>query len=243
MKLFHDVLQQMRALLPEQPALSAAYRSDLCAESGDKNAILFRSDTAYELGGSGKPGVSSVLFGEIDASQDEVLVYGKDLCELTQDTAFAHLTIVQLKEHSEEDLRYEQLKEIGFRLFQLYPEGYHIRVSPSAAREQVRVAKSALQGAFPLSFINIGCSLIRLLREHEDVARVQTVFITGENVDYAALAALARKAKSITEAVQHTLQFGELDCASCKMKPICDEVEGLRELHMKKEKEKRNHGA
>ena len=149
---------------------------------------------------------------------------------------------MQLKEHSEEDLRYEQLKEIGFRLFQLYPEGYHIRVSPSAGREQVRVAKSALQGAFPLSFINIGCSLIRLLREHEDVARVQTVFITGENVDYAALAALARKAKSITEAVQHTLQFGELDCASCKMKPICDEVEGLRELHLKREKENRNHG-
>ena len=155
MKLFHDVLQQMRALLPEQPALSAAYRSDLCAESGDKNAILFRSDTAYELGGSGKPGVSSVLFGEIDASQDEVLVYGKDLCELTQDTAFAHLTIVQLKEHSEEDLRYEQLKEIGFRLFQLYPKGYHIRISPSAGREQVRVAKDALAGPAPEPFVGM----------------------------------------------------------------------------------------
>jgi hypothetical protein len=34
------------------------------------------------------------------------------------------------------------------------------------------------------------------------------------------------------------LQLSELDCASCKLKPICDEVEGLRELHMKKEKEK-----
>ena len=242
MKLFHDVLQQMRALLPEQPALSAAYRSDLCAESGDKNAILFRSDTAYELGGSGKPGVSSVLFGEIDASQDEVLVYGKDLCELTQDTAFAHLTIVQLKEDCEETLHYEQLKEIGFRLFQLYPKGYHIRISPSAGREQVRVAKDALAGPAPLSFVNVGCSLIQLLKEHEDVARVQTIFITGEGADYAALAALSRKAKSITEAVQHTLELGELDCASCKMKPICDEVDGLRELHLKREKENRNHG-
>ena len=59
---------------------------------------------------------------------------------------------------------------------------------------------------------------------------------------YAALAALSRKAKSITEAVQHTLELGELDCASCKMKPICDEVDGLRELHLKREKENRNHG-
>lgn len=242
MKLFHDVIQQMNALLPESPDRFAAYRSDLCAESGDKNAILFRSDTAFELGGSGKPGVSCVLFGEIDSSEDEVLVYGKDLWELTEDTAFAHVTVVQLKAECDEDLRYEQLKEIGFRLFQLYPRGYHIRISPSAGREQVRVAKDVLQGPSPLSFVNVGCSLIRLLREHEDVTRVRTIFITGDRIDYTALAALSRKARSITEAVEHTLQLGELDCASCKMKPICDEVDGLRELHVKREKENRNHG-
>ena len=121
MKLFHDVLQQMRALLPEQPALSAAYRSDLCAESGDKNAILFRSDTAYELGGSGKSGVSSVLFGEIDASQDEVLVYGKDLCELTQDTAFE-------AQFARNDEGIEQAVE-----------GRMFTLSPNPARDEVTV--------------------------------------------------------------------------------------------------------
>ncbi|MBQ6420600.1 MAG: hypothetical protein IJU96_11175 [Clostridia bacterium] len=234
MTLFDDVIRQMRALLPEKPTLSEAYRGELCAESGDKNAILFRRDTAYELGGSGKPGVSSVLFGETGASQDEVLVFGKDLCGLTQDAAFAHLTIVQLKADCEEDLRYEQLKEIGFRLFQLYPKGYHVRISPSAGKEQVRVAKDALRITKPLSFVNVGCSLIRLLRECPDVARVQTVFITEESVDYTALGALSRRAKSITEAVQHTMQPGALDCASCKMKPLCDEIDGLKELHFKK---------
>ncbi len=242
MKLYTDVIRQMEALLPAQPDFSAPYRSDDCAEAGDKNAILFRSDTAYELGGSGKPGVSSVVFGDLTSPCDEVLVYGNDLCELTQDMPFAHLTFVQLKDGSEEALRYEQLKDIGFRLFQLYPKGYHIRISPSSCREQVRVASSALRQSPPLSFYNVGCSLIRLLKEHEDVRCVKTVFVTGAGVDYAALAALARKAKQITDAVQSTLQLNTLDCASCKMKPICDEVEGLRELHFKKEEEKKTHG-
>ena len=43
------------------------------------------------------------------------------------------------------------------------------------------------------------------------------------------------KAKRITDAVQSTLQLDGLDCASCKMKPICDEIDGLRELHFRKE--------
>ena len=42
-----------------------------------------------------------------------------------------------------------------------------------------------------------------------------------------------QKVKKITDAVHSTLQLSELDCASCKMKPVCDEVEGMRELHFK----------
>ena len=241
MKLFDEVIAQMRACLPESPDLSSEYSPTLCAPEGDKNAILFRGDMAYELGGSGKASVSSVLFCELPDENDEVLVYGKDLYALTSDTPFAHLTFVQLKDGREEQLRYEQLKTIGFCLFQLYPQGYHIRISPSAGKEQVRVAKTALTANPPLSFLNVGCSLIRLLKTQPEVAAVKTVFITAETVDYASLAALARKAKQITDAVQHTLEESSLDCASCKMKPICDEVEGLRELHFKKEKERKPH--
>ena len=86
--------------------------------------------------------------------------------------------------------------------------------------------------------MNVGCSLIRAFKENDDVEFVRTVFITKKEFDYRALSDLAQKAKKTTDAVHSTLQLDELDCASCKMKPICDEVEGLRELHLKKEKEK-----
>lgn len=241
MKLFDDVIKEVRALLPDLPDKAEYFEERLCAESGDKNALLFRSDTAFELGGSGKHAVESTMFTSFSEPEDEVLLFGKDLEEITEDVSFAHLTFIQLKEQSEENLHYEQLKNIGFSVFQLYPKGYHIRISPSAGREQVKVSKEALKRNPPLSFMNIGCSLIRLLKTQNDVAYVKTVFITCPDVDYPALAALARKAKRITDAVQKTLQLDELDCAACKMKPICDEVEGLRELHFQKEKERKPH--
>lgn len=241
MKLFEDVIKEVRALLPDLPDKSCGFEECLCAEPGDKNALLFRSDTAFELGGGGKYAVESTMFTSFSEAGDEVLLFGKDLNEITEDVSFAHLTFIQLEEKSEENLHYEQLKSIGFTVFQLYPKGYHIRISPSAGREQVKVSKEALKRKPPLSFMNIGCSLIKLLKEQDDVAYVKTVFITCPDVDYPALAALARKAKRITDAVQKTLQLDELDCAACKMKPICDEVEGLRELHFQKEKERKNH--
>lgn len=238
MKIFAEVTEKILALLPETADKSVLFKDELCAENGDKNAILFRSDTAYELGGSGKPAVSSIIFTDSPSMRDEVVLYGQDLSEITEDSPFAHITFVGLKQKNEEDLSYELLKNIGFTAFQIYPEGYHIRISPSASKEQVRVAKSALHSVPPLSFLNVGCSLIRAFKENDNVEFVRTVFITKKDFDYRALSDLAQKAKKITDAVHSTLQLDELDCASCKMKPICDEVEGLRELHFKKEKEK-----
>ncbi len=238
MKIFAEVTEKMISLLPETVDKSVLYSDELCAGNGEKNSILFRSDTAYELGGSGKAAVGSIVFTDLPTMQDEVILYGPDLSEITEDTPFAHLTFINLKSKNDEDITMEQLKNISFTVFQLYPEGYHIRVSPSTSREQVRVAKTALQSDPPLSFMNIGCSLIRAFKESDDVESVRTVFITKKDFDYRALSDLAQKAKRITDAVHSTLQLDELDCASCKLKLICDEVEGLRELHLKKNKEK-----
>jgi hypothetical protein len=238
MKIFAEVTDEMLSLLPDKADKSIIYDAELCAENGEKNEILFRGDTAYELGGGGKNSVCSTVFSDMSSLCDEVLLYGPDLDEITEDISFAHLTFVKLKNKNEEELTYEMLKDIGFTTFRLYPKGYHIRISPSASKEQVRVAKSVIKTESPLSFINIGCNLIRAFKENNDVESVRTIFITKEDFDYRRLSGFAQKAKKITDAVHGTLKLDELDCASCKMKPICDEVEGLRELHLKKEKEK-----
>lgn len=239
MKIFAEITEKIISLLPDVADKSVLFDDSLCAENGDKNAILFRSDTAYELGGSGKASVCSIVFADFLPMQDEVILYGPDLSEINTDISFAHLIFVSLKQKNDEDLTYEQLKNIGFTAFQIYPKGYHIRISPSASKEQVRVSKDVLQSDQPLSFLNVGCSLIRAFKENDDVEAVRTVFITKKDFNYRELSALAQKAKRITDAIHSTLQLSEIDCASCKMKPVCDEVEGLRELHFKMEKERR----
>ena len=235
MHLFDDVLRGVWALLPPQPDKEAAYSPSLCAPDGEKDRILFRSDTAYELGGGGKPSVCGVLYGDVPGQKDRVLLYGPDLAEIRADSPFAHITLVQLKAQTAEEAYYEQLKNVSFTVFQVYPEGYLIRISPAAGKELVRVAKTAVAGKTPLSFLNVGCSLIREFKKHEEAAFVQTVFITKPDFDYTALSDLTARARSITDALRHTLETGDLDCAACKMKPICDTVEGLRELHFRKE--------
>ena len=237
MHLFDEVLLGLRGLLPGPPDVRAAYDVSLCAPDGEKDRILFRSDTAYELGGGGKPSVCGVLYGDLPEETDEVLVYGPDLSAIAADAPFAHFTVVDLPGETEETAYYERLKQLGFTVFQVYPRGYHVRISPSAGKEQARVAKAALAGPEPLSFVNVGCSLIREFKAREPQAGVRTVYITDPHADYAALAGLAAKARGITEALRHTLETSELDCAACKMKPICDTVEGLRELHFRKEKQ------
>ena len=235
MRLYDDVLRQMQALLPPAATKRSPYRAKQCAPEGEKDALLFRADTAYELGGSGKQSAQAVLFADFPGQESGTLLYGPDLDEISADVPFGHITIVRLKGTDDAALTSEQLKTIAFTVFQLYPKGYHIRISPISCREQVRVAKTALQGPMPLSFLQIGNSLIRAFLLHPDVAAVKTVFITDPGFDYKALSALCGKAKQITDAVQSTLGLSELDCSTCSMKPVCDEIDGLRELHLKRE--------
>ena len=176
-----------------------------------------------------------MLFAALPEAHSETLLYGPDLYEIACDVPFGHITVVEMEETEDALLSSERLKTVGFTVFQLYPQGYHIRISPAACREQVRVAKAALQKEPPLSFLNVGNSLIRSFLRQPGTKAVQTLFITDPAFDYKALSVLAKKAKRITDAVQSTLQLDELDCASCKMKPLCDEIDGLRELHFRKE--------
>ena len=236
MRLFDDVIAGVNALLPGPPTKTAAYDPARCAPDGEKDRILFRSETAYELGGGGKPSVCAVLFGGEPAGESRAELYGPDLDEITADQPFAHVTFARLREQDGSQAHYEQIQKLSFTVFQVYPEGFHIRVSPMTGREQARVAKAALANRPPLSLLDVGCSLIREFQKHDEIAAVRTVYVTDPAFDYTALADLAAKARSITSALDRALGGGELDCAACKMKPVCDSVEGLRELHFGKEK-------
>lgn len=232
MKLYSEQVNKIDRLLSKVPSRQWPYLERDCAAVAEKNEIIFRNATAFELGGMGLPSVCTVVFCDEGEVSDGVSVYGRDLCDLKADSPFAHVIRVGLDSKTEEgELDFEKLKDIEFSLYRLSLSGYSVQIAPLSDREQVRVGLSAVEKG--LSFYNVGCSYIREFKSNPLVKSVRVSFVTEPSFDYKALSAVAKKVKTITKAV--TSRFGNqaLDCSSCTMKPICDEVEGLRELHFK----------
>ncbi len=238
MELYNALIRSSRALYDGAPVRRWDYREDdAWSDNGESELVLLR-DAAFELGGSGCPSANFTC-ATSDVSlvpRDEILLCGSDLPRLTGDVSFARLVFLQVDEVLGEDdeATFQAIRDMEFVKYHVFPKGYMVRISSESNREQVRVSRDALRGG--VSFRRIGASYIRAYRKNPHVRRVQIVFLT----DHPAVAELARTAKrvdDITKTLTHILEGLPTDCGSCSLKPICDEVEGMREMHFGKVKQ------
>ena len=77
---------------------------------------------------------------------------------------------------------------------------------------------------------------IRQYKKNPNILNVRMIFITAPDADYAQAKKLAKNTRDITMSLTKILEGMPTDCGSCSLKPICDEVEGMKELHFGKEK-------
>lgn len=199
---------------------------------GNANMIL-RSDMAYELGGNHLPALSGMTL-TADTSlvpRDEVLLYGKDLGEIREDTPYARLAVLRVKENSmgEGNALYQAIRKMEYTKYHLNPEGFMMRISAASQREMVRVGKTALEKG--LGFEQIGKLFLQSYHKNPQVEAVKLVFITLSDFPYEELEIYIKKAEEITKAIDHILKNLSMDCNVCSLKQICDEVEGMKELH------------
>ena len=199
-------------------------------KKADIKLVMLR-EAAYELGGSAKSAVSYSCFttDERLVGPDEVWLYGPDLSEIRGDCAFARIVLFSIQDVGEEDEAYRALQDIEFVKYHVFPKGYMIRALSEDNREQVRVSRDAIRGG--ISFRNVGFDYIRKFREKENVRGVRVIFVTAPEADYPGLRAQARKVTDITRSLSTILDGIPTDCDSCGLREICDEVEGMRELH------------
>ena len=106
-----------------------------------------------------------------------------------------------------------------------------IRTSSRAHKEAVRVSRAAIKKG--ISFEKLGNTLIKKYKENPAVKGVRVIFITDSKADYTKLEAVAEKNKSIAETLNHIINNVTFDCDTCNLKPVCDEVEGMKELHFR----------
>lgn len=240
MKLYNAMIREIpNHLGSSEPTVYPYCKTDSWEETDDFELVMLR-DAAYELGGKGKPSASLTCVTTDPAlvSKDEILVIGKDLQELKADTPYARIALIQVADiESDEEDDTEQaflaIQNIDFVKYHVYPKGFMMRTSSESQQECVRVSKAAVKQG--ISFRAVGSCFISHYKQDPNVVAVKLIFITASDADYKGMRECAKTTKNITMTLTKIMEGLDTDCGSCSLKPICDEVEGMKELHFGKE--------
>ena len=232
MELFNSLISDTRALLENGSPKVWTYRPGDEWKEIPNSELVLQKDAAYEMGASGKGSANYVLFTSSPdfVNEDRVLLYGPDLKDIHGDCDFARIVLLRVGVLEGDDEKvYRTLKDIEFAKYHVNLEGYMIRMSPESYREQVRVSKQAIRKG--INFRQIGNSYIKAYKQDENVLNATVIFVTQPGFDYAAMKTYAKKASDVTGTLTHILEGLPTDCSVCSLKGICDEVEGMKELH------------
>lgn len=203
-------------------------------DSGQNELVLTR-DAAYELGGGNAPAANftCVTSSSDLVTEDKVVLIGPDLGQIREDTSFTRIVFLHVNDISGEDQEaFRTIRDMEFVKYHVFPEGYMMRVSPENRREQVRVSKQAIKRG--ISFRAIGNSFIKEYKKNPLIDHVTIIFVTGDKPLCKELAETAKKVDTITMTLNHIMDGLSTDCNVCSFKQVCDEVEGMKELHFKK---------
>lgn len=240
MELYNSIIEKIDGMLGSSSPKHYDYNPNRCWEDVGGNQLVMMREAAYELGGDSKPAVNYACVTSGDyVDKDEILVYGKDLSEIYGSVPFARVAVIKTRDlvgEGEEDTEplFRAIQDIDFVKYHVYPKGYMIRSSSDSFREQVRVSKEAARRG--INFEQVGNSYITQYKKNPDVIAVKMIFLTADDADYAGLRSDAKKTRDITMTLSKILEGMATDCHSCNLREICDEVEGLKELHFGKEK-------
>ena len=235
MKLYDNLIDEtLKAIADAGDVRSFPVRGNAWKCNASSEFIMAR-DAALELGGSGEPSVNytcPTTSGKV--GKDEILVCGRDINEIKDDTAFARIVLLEtedLGEDTDSERAFRAIRELDFVRYHVFPKGYMVRVSAQSNQEQVRISRDALNAG--MDFERIGAAYAAKYKAVNLVKHVKIIFITDRKL-VEALRPNADKVDSITKTLTHILDGLPTDCGHCSMKSVCDEVDGMRELHLGK---------
>ncbi len=231
MKLYDECFEGIAEILAQYPVKIFDPDSVSSWGSTGSNRIIFQSDTAYELGGGTLPALSSIALTDREdyIPGDEILLIGNDLSGIKGDSPFARIALIRVNgdEMGTGEKLYQTIRKIEYARYHIHPEGYMMRISAFTHREAVRVGRDALKKG--LSFAHIGRFFIEEYKKNPQVEAVKLLFITAPDFPYDKPEAIMKKSESITTALDHIMKNIRMDCQTCSLKAVCDEVEAMCE--------------
>lgn len=226
MKFFDSIIDEALTLISGFSHISYGFNADKAWKDIGCNQVVLQRDSAYELSGTG--------FNLVTSSQisDGIIVVGKELADIKENCSFARISLIQIDETKDEQTAHNLIRKIEYVKYHCFPDGYMMRSASSSNKEAVRIAKYALRDG--IDFESVGNLFIKKYKENPSVRGVKLIFVTDPKADYSSVCALAEKSNAITKTLNHVMNSVNFDCDTCNLKAVCDEVEGMRELHFGK---------
>jgi len=232
MELYNALIKSTKEVISKGKSQVWDYNPAKAWNDLGSSELVLQSDAAYELGALGL-GSSNYICTTTSAdlvNKDQVILIGSDLKQIKKDTPFARIVLIRIGAIEGDDEQvYRALKDIEFSKYHVNPEGYMVRMSPESHREQVRVSKKAIKRG--INFEAVGNRYIQEYKKDVNVLNVTVIFVTDPSIDFKELLENSKKADDITNTLTHIMEGLPTDCSVCQLKDICDEVEGMKELH------------
>lgn len=244
MELYDGLIHQTYNLTEAFPSVKYSYSEVKCWPEEKDFSLILQRDTALEtgLGNRTAANYTCVTTNADLFDRDEIIICGPDIKQLTTENCYTRIAIVVVKKNadteSDTNKLHHMIQDIDFIKYHVFPKGFMIRTSGQSSREQVRISKKAMESG--ISFEQIGNTFIRHFKENPNVLKVQMIFVTAEGMDYKKLEAAAKSANDIKNSLSELAKGMPIECSSCGIREICNEVEGLRELHFGKSGEKKS---
>ncbi|WP_026393831.1 hypothetical protein [Acetobacterium malicum] len=198
----------------------------------EKNPFLMERDTALELGGYPKESLNLTLsstnfdFG----NQSGVYLIGDPELRKGKNNhlSFGKIVLIKNKDVEKDDI-YNYLKSVEFADIRQHFSDIMVRMSSQKLFTNLRIGKKAMKKGFTIE--KLGWAMYRCFLAQPQIEQVKIIMIVGDSPLYKKLLPVAEKIKDATSALNTMFDGMDLDCQSCKLSEICDEVEGLKKMH------------
>ncbi len=193
---------------------------------------IMDSETMVELGSATKKNASLTLCTSEKDFEDEIILIGEDLQKLSgKIQTFSKVIEVSLKDEEDENALYKTIRSISRARLGINLKGTMLKATSSEELECFRISKSAYKAG--INFSVIGSALIERIKIFDEVKNVRVYYIINNEELNNQLLEYSTKITQVTDAMNHIFDGIELDCGSCAIKEVCDEVEGMRDSHKK----------
>lgn len=189
------------------------------------NQLIFKDDKAYELGGGVNKGININLITE-EELEDDVLLIGEDLNKINKDCSYSRITLGSVDPSSigKGNTLYNNIRKFDYVKYHCSLDGMMLRESTFSKKESIVISKDALKKD-KMDFSYLGSYLIKKYKELPFVKNVKIIFISLNDYRYDELNEIVTKSENITKALDHLMNKVNMDCHSCSLQVICNEVE------------------